>query len=256
VKRAALEDRAPSLSDIVGWQDVSEDPLPGLYQRAFCYYLVNSLIQNGPHRADFLQWLNTYAGPNPNSAQYLFPTESAWQKQLLEAAARSHDRVYTWDDSAAALASAEPIIIETKKPADTRVCTLDTVLSAQRDDDLLLALQKKIFDLTALELRAHPDWRPIFALYRYGLSAVVTGHLDQAQKYLQQAEHQRAEEAAYHAKLVDYINWFEVTKDLTGQSSEFKSYFSTAREMEQIQADPAHPNPLRTDLNKAESALQ
>ena len=255
VRRAALAQRAPSLDEITSWQEISDDRLLGIYQRAFCYYLVNSLIHTGEKRANFQQWLNTFPNSDFASAKLLFPTETGWQQQLLQAPARSHDLVYTWEDSATALASAETIAIAGAKPADTHLCTLETVLSAPRDKPLVDALQKKIFDLTALELRAHPSWRPILAEYRFGLTALVNNEPVQARALIRQAVARRSAEMAYRQKLTDYVNWFEVTKNFAATPSRFEMYFSTAQEMGQVQADPDHPNPIRADLIKEESRL-
>jgi hypothetical protein len=245
VRRAAQTNRAATLKEITGWEDISQDRLLGLYQRAFCYYLVNSLIHRGAARDDFQQWLGTFSSANPTPANYLFPTEAGWQRLLLEAPERSHDIVYTWDESAAALSAAETISIPAKKAEDTRICTLDSVAAFPHDPDLITALQKKVFDLTALELRIHPSWRPIMALYRFGLTAVINGKPDQAKNYIAEAQRRRTKEAAYHQKLTDYVNWFEVTKDYAGHTSHFDFYFSTAQAMERVQADPARPNPIR-----------
>jgi hypothetical protein len=255
VRRAALAHRAPTLNEITGWEDISQDRLLGLYQRAFCYYLVNSLIHRGPQRENFQQWLATFSSANPTPANYLFPTEAGWQRQLLDAPERSHELVYTWDESADALSAAETMSIPAKKPEDVRICTLDGVLDFPRSADLVTALQKKIFDLTALELRIHPSWRPIVALYRFGLTAVVNDKPDQARQYIARAQRQRSAEVEYHQKLTDYVNWFEVTKDYAGHVSHFGSYFSTAQAMERVQADPGRPNPIRADLIQVESQL-
>lgn len=255
VRRAASIRRAPSLKDVTGWDEISQDRLLGLYQRAFCYYLVNSLIHGSEKRADFQQWLGTFSSGSPIPAKFLFPTEAGWQQQLLDAPERSHDIVYTWDESSAALANEETIVVPGKKKDETRICTLDTVGAFPKSDQLVAALRKKVFNLTALELRAHPSWRPIFALYRFGLTALIDDHPDQAQTYIQQAQQQRVKEAAYHGKLNDYVNWFEVTKNYAGDVSHFDSYFSTARSMEEIQADPDHPNPIRAGLIQVESKL-
>jgi hypothetical protein len=255
VRRAALAQRAPALADIVAWQDISQDRLLGIYQRSFCYYLVYSLIQNESKRADFQQWLATYSIPNRTSAQLLFPTETGWQHELLDAPERSHELVYTWDESSSALASAEAIIVPAKKAEQSRVYTLDSVLAAKRDDALVAALQKKVFDLTSLELRAHPSWRPILALYRFALTAVISNHPDEARDLIKKAQDQRANEVAYHQKLIDYVNWFEVTKDYAGRTSLFESYFSTAHQMDRMQGDPDHPNPIRADVLQVESRL-
>jgi hypothetical protein len=255
VRRAALAQRAPSLAEITSWQEISSDRLLGLYQRAFCYYLVNSLVLPGPKRANFQDWLAKVAKSGPSSAGYLFPTETGWQRQLLEAPDRAHDIVYTWDETANALSATETIALPAAKPDDTRICTLENVTEFKPDPKLNDALQKKIFDLTELELRAHPGWRPILELYRFGLSAMVAGHVPEAKNLIAQAQAKRSTEAAYHQKLVDYMNWFEVTKDPTGTGSRFQSYFSTAHDMERAQGDPAHPNPIRRDVLQVESQL-
>jgi hypothetical protein len=78
---------------------------------------------------------------------------------------------------------------------------------------------------------------------------------DHARKLFQEARQLREAEATHHGKLVDYINWFEVTKDYAGDTSLFQTYFSTAKEMERVEADPAHPNPFRANLLQIESEL-
>jgi hypothetical protein len=129
------------------------------------------------------------------------------------------------------------------------------VAAVPRDSNLVATLQQKNFDLTALELRIHPSWRPIVALYRFGLTAIINDKPIQAKNYLAEARRRRAGEMAYHQKLTDYVNWFEVTKDFAGHTSHFDSYFSTAQAMERVQADPARPNPIRADLIQVESQL-
>ena len=47
VKKSVQTQHAPSLQDITGWQQISEDRLMGLWQRAFCFYLVDSLDPQG-----------------------------------------------------------------------------------------------------------------------------------------------------------------------------------------------------------------
>ena len=254
VKRAATIHRAPTLDQVTGWKEISQDRLMSLYQRAFCYYLVNSLI-HGDKRANFQQWLATFAGANQLPAKYLFPTEEGWQQQLLQAPARSHDIVFTWDESSAALADADTIVVPGKKRDDTRFCTLDTVINFPVNADVKAALQKKIFDLTALELRAHPSWREIFALYRFGLTALVDGKKEGAAQYFEEAERRRSAEISYHQKLGDYINWVEVTKNYNGEVSHFQSYFETAHAMDEMQANPDKPNPIRADLIHVEDKL-
>jgi hypothetical protein len=255
VRRAALAQRAPSLAEITSWQEISSDRLLGLFQRAFCYYLVNSLVQPGPKRANFQDWLAQVATSGPSSASFLFPTETGWQRQLLEAPDRAHDLVFTWDETSNALSATEAIALPAKKPDDTRICTVDNVTDFPPDPKLNDALQKKIFDLTELELRAHPGWRPILELYRFGLSAMAAGRVADAKNLIGQAQAKRSAEVAYHQKLVDYMNWFEVTKDPAGTGSRFQSYFSTAQEMERAQGDPDHPNPIRRDVLRVESQL-
>jgi len=62
-------------------------------------------------------------------------------------------------------------------------------------------------------------------------------------------------QADYHQKLLDYVNWFEVTKDFEDGPSHFEIYFTTAKEMERVEADPAHRNPIRANLLQIESEL-
>jgi hypothetical protein len=255
VRRAAQSKRAPTLEEITSWQEISPDRLLGLYQRALCYYLVNSLIKEGPKRDDFQQWLAQVGHTGPSSARFLFPTEAGWRRQLLEAPERAHDLIYSWDETASALAGLETIALPAKKPAETRVCTLDSVMKFAGDPALGSALPGKIFDLTALELRAHPGWQPVLEAYRFGLAALQAGKTAEAQKWIAQAQQRRAAEAAYHQKMKDYLNWFEVTKEETGPGSRFESYFSTAQAMEKMQGDPQHPNPMRTRVLAVESQL-
>ena len=255
VRRAAMIHRTPTLNEITGWQDISQDRLLGLYQKAFCFYLVNSLIHGERERANFQRWLDTFAGDNPGPAAALFPTEATWQQLLLDAPARSHDIIYTWDESAAALTDAKALTIPGDKPEDAKTGSVDDITDYPHTDKLTGVLQQKIFELTALELRAHPSWRPIFALYRFGLTSLMNNHQQQAETYIHEAQHRCALEQDYHQKLTDYVNWFEVTKDYAGHTSRFNLYFLTARSMEQMQANPDRPNPLRADLIHVESQL-
>lgn len=257
VRKAVHAQQAPTLADVTTWQEVSHDRLLGLWQRSFCYYLVNSLIRKDAQRQIFQQWLGTFSGNNPTSAQYLFPTEAGWQRELVEATSRSRDLVYSWDETASELAATETIMIPSDKPSNTRICTIDTVDSFPRDTKAIAAIQDKVRDLTALELRAHPSWHPILELYRSGLSLLTDGpdQVAGAKKLIQEAHRQRVAEIAYRQKLADYVNWFEVTRDYGGNSTHFGSYFSTAHEMERVQADPAHPNPIRVSLLQIESEL-
>jgi hypothetical protein len=255
VRRAALARQAPKLAEVTSWQQISDDRLLGLYQRAFCYYLVDSLIRPGPKRDDFQEWLTTIAGPRHTSANLLLPTEEGWQRELREAPARSHDIIYTWDETAAAFSAADTIAVPSKEKKTPRTCTFDSVTGVTASPELTAALQAKIFDLTALELRAHPSWRPILELYRFGLTALANQHPDRAQVLIAQARQRRSRETEYHQKLIDYVNWFEVAKNYAGSDSQFESYFSTARQMNQVEADPDHPNPIRADLLRVESRL-
>lgn len=256
VKRSAQGGRAPTLEDVTSWRALSDDPLVALWQRAFCYYLFENLIHKDVQRATFQEWLASASGPNPASAKSLFPTEETWTQALLASPSRSRDIIYTWDETAGELAAAETIAIPSKQESDTRICTLDTVASFPRDPKLIAAVQQKILDLTSLQLRAHPSWQPILELYRFGLKALVDDKTpDRAKKYFVEAQRQRAAEMENHQKLIDYVNWFEVTKDYASSTTDFQSYFSTARRMENAQADPKHPNPVRADLLHVESQL-
>jgi hypothetical protein len=257
VKRAALAQRAPTLAEVTSWQDLSQDRLLGFWRRAFCYYLVNSLIDDpgSPRRADFQQWLASITGRNPRPAAWLFPTELGWQRELREASDRSRNLVFSWDESAAELAAAETIALPKGKDAsDTRLCTIETVSTFPRSAQIDAAINTKVLDLTALQLRVHPGWQRIIELYRFGLIALVRDNdPKRAAQYLHEAHVQRAEEVAIHAQLVDYINWFEVTQNMPIEESHFRSYFEVAQQLDKMQADPAHPNPLRSDVLKVES---
>jgi len=256
VRKAVQTQRSPTLFEVTNWHQVSRNRLMGLWQRSFCYYLVASLTKAGQRRSDFQQWLATLSGPTPSSAQYLFPTEMGWQRELVDATQRSRDLVYTWDETVSELASTEVITIPGDKPSDAHVATFDTIMGFPRDKKLVAALQAKLNDLTALELRAHASWRPILAAYRFGLTDLINdANSTEARVMLKRASELRVAEMANHQKLVDYANWFEVTKDLSGNESHFRSYFSTAQEVERVEADPAHPNPFRADLLMIESQL-
>jgi hypothetical protein len=256
VRRAVQSQAAPTLAEVTGWHELSDDRLLGLWQRAFCYYLVDSLVQEGPRRDDFQQWLAGFSGPNPSPAQFHFPTEAAWQRELVDASERSHDIVYTWAETLSELTVAETITFAASKDAKVQTCTLDTVATLPRSPVMLEALQERIFLLTELELRAHPSWHAVLELDRSALTALVNDNdPDQTKRLLQEAHRRRIAETAYHQKLLDYANWFEVTKDYTGNTSRFGAYFTTAKEMERIEADPAHPNPIRANLLEIESEL-
>jgi hypothetical protein len=255
VRRAVQSQSTPTLAEVTDWHQMSDDRLLGLWQRAFCYYLVDSLTQLGPRRDDFQQWLDGFSGTNPSS-QFHFPTETDWQSELVDASQRSHDIVYTWAETSSELTAAETITFAASKEAPVQTCALDDVSSLPRTPALLEALKERIFLLTQLELRAHPSWHSILELYRSALTALVNGnHPDEAKGMLEEARRQSLAENAYHQKLLDYINWFEVTKNYEDNTSRFENYFSTAKDMERIEADPAHPNPIRANLLQIESEL-
>jgi len=248
---------APTLSEITGWHELSTDRLLGLWQRAFSFYLVDSLIRPGERRDDFQQWLRDFskAGFSPSVQQH-FPTETAWQRELEDATSRSRALVYTWSETEAELRADETITFAESKDSKVQTCTLDTVTTFPRTPVLVDALKQRIFVLTELQLRAHPGWQAILEAYRSALLAIVNGDSPEKAKALIERAHQlRLAETDYHQKLLDYVNWFEVTKDFSGDASHFQSYFNTAQEMERVQADPAHPNPIRANLLLIESQL-
>lgn len=255
VKRAALAGRAPKLSEVTGWKELSDDRLLNLWQRAFCYYLVNCLTSPDTRLADFQDWLASITGPNPKKAEYLFPTEMGWQRELRDASNRDRSLVYTWDESAAELTAAQTIALpQGKHSADTRLCTIETVATFPRSKEMDKAINAKILELTALELRVHPSWQPVIELYRFGLTALLRDpDTRRATRYLYEAHQRRAAEIASHQSLTDYVNWFEVTQYTPVEASHFRSYFRTADELDKIEPDPKHPNPLRAGLLKVES---
>ena len=63
--------------------------------------------------------------------------------------------------------------------------------------------------------------------------------MDFANKLLQEAHQKQVAEMDHHQKLLDYANWFEVTKNYNDDTTHFGNYFDTAKEMERVQADPA-----------------
>jgi hypothetical protein len=253
VRKAVQSKTAPTLTDIAGWKEVSKDRLMGIWQRSFCFYLVNSITQSGPKRDNFQQWLTTLASPHPEAAQRLFPTEMGWQRELVDATQRSRAIVYTWDETLSELTTTEVITV----PGSKQTSTLDNVTSQPYSAALAAILQQKLTDLTSLELRAHPSWHSTLELYRAGLMAFITDKNSiKAQQFFSQAHAVRVAEMTNHQKMVDYVNWFEVTRDYPGTVSRFNSYFNTAKALEQVQADPAHPNPIRADLLHVESQSQ
>lgn len=256
VKRAVQNQSAPTLTEITNWHELSDDRLLGLWQLAFCYYLTDSLTRQGSQLDDFQQWLAGFSGPNPSLAQLHFPMESDWQRELVDASKRSHDIVYTWAETSSELTDAETITFAASKNDKVQTCTLDTVATLPPSKAITQALQERIFVLTQLELRAHPSWHSILELYRSALTALANdGNPDQAKRLLAEAHRRRIAETAYHQKLLDYVNWFEVTKDYADNTSHFDTYFATAKEMERVEADPVHRNPIRAKLLQVESEL-
>lgn len=255
VKRAALDGRAPTLAEVTGWKELNGDRLMNLWQRAFCYYLVECLTHPDARLTDFQGWLASITGPDPKTAEFLFPTEMGWQRELREAPERDRPLVYNWDDTAAEVAADQTIAVPRGKHADdTQLCTLDTVATFPRNPALDQAVNGKILQLTALELRAHPSWQPVIELYRFGLTALLHYPTPaRAIQYLHQARVRRADEMTYHQKLVDYVNWYEVTQNTPIQASHFRDYFRVAQDLDKIEPDPAHPNPIRADLLKVEA---
>ncbi len=256
VKRAVKNQMAPTLDAVTGWRELSSDRLLGLWQRSFCFYLVESITADAARRADFQQWLEGFGGENSGTAQLHFPTEAAWQRELVDATTRSHDIVYTWAETLSQLTAAQTITYVSPKDGKVQTCTMDDILKAPANPTVGEAIQERIFFLTQLELRAHPSWNPVLELYRNALTALVKDYKpDLAQKLLQEAHRRSVDEMDHHQKLLDYMNWFEVTKDTEGNATHFGAYFSTAKEMERVQADPAHPNPIRANLLQIESEL-
>ena len=256
VRRAVQSQTAPTLAEVTGWRQLSDDRLLGLWQRAFSYYLVNSLIEQGPRRTDFQQWLAGFAEPGSSAAQFHFPTETGWQRELIYASERSRDIVYTWAETLSELTADETLTFAPTKDAKVETCSIYDVTTRPHTPMMFEAIQERIYLLTELELRAHPSWNPILELDRSALTMLIKDNqVDQAQKFLQEARRREVAEVDHHQKLLDYINWFEVTKDYAGDATRFGAYFSTAKEMERVQADPAHPNPIRANLLQIESEL-
>ena len=254
-RRALQNQTAPTLDEITGWKTLSDDRLLGLWQRAFSFYLVDSLVREGARRDDFQQWLDSFSSPG-GSGQLHFPTEANWEQELAAAADRSRSRIYTWQETADELAADDTITFAESKTAPVKTCTIDEVADKPRTTALLQAVQEKFDVLTALELRAHPAWHSILEAYRSALSTLLQDEdSTEAGKLIAEAHGLREGEIAHHQKLVDYINWFEVTRDFGNTTSPFRTYFATAKKMEQAQADPAHPNPIRANLLQIESQL-
>jgi len=255
VKRAVQNGSASTLTEVTGWHELSDDRLLGLWQQAFCYYLVDSITQSGPRRDDFQQWLAGFSTSGSSSAQFHFPTEADWQRELTEASSRGRDKVYTWSETLAELTADETLTFASAKTAKVETCSIYDVTARPHTTMMFQAIQERIYVLTELAIRAHPSWSPIIEMDRSALTALIKDNqVDFAQKLLQQARQRTTAEMDYHQKLLDYMNWFEVTKD-TGDTTHFDTYFTTAKEMERMEGDPAHPNPIRANLIQIESEL-
>jgi hypothetical protein len=132
IARRALETQtAPTLAEITGWRQLSDDRLMGLWQRAFSYYLVASLVREGPRRDDFQQWLDSFSSPG-GSGQLHFPTEANWQQELADASARSHNLVYSWEETADAFDDDEVITFAASKTAPVQTCTIEEAVAKPR----------------------------------------------------------------------------------------------------------------------------
>ena len=198
-----------------------------------------------------------FSGPNPSPAQFHFPTEADWQRELADATGPQPRHRLHLGRKLVRTDRRRNHHLRRIEDATVQTCTLDDRRHASPNPSLLEALQERIFVLTELELRAHPSWHPILELYRSALTALVNDNTpDRGEKTSPGSPRQRVAEMANHQKLLDYINWFEVTKDYRRQRRPaFSTYFTTAKEMERVQADPAHPNPIRANLLQIESEL-
>jgi hypothetical protein len=254
-RRALRNQTAPTLTEITGWKTLSNDRLLGLWQRAFSFYLVDSLVREGARREDFQQWLDSFSSPG-GSGQLHFPTEANWQLELADASERGHNVVYTWQETLDELTADETMTFAESKDAKVQTCSIDDAATQNRTPALLQAVQERINLLTALELRAHSSWHSILEAYRTALVALMDDdNAGVARRQLAEAHALREAEITNHQKLVDYLNWFEVTRDFGNTTSRFNGYFATARRLEQVVADPTHPNPIRASLLQVESQL-
>lgn len=256
VQRAVDTKTAPKLEEVTSWRQLSDDRLEGLWQRAFCYYLVDSLLKDEDRRNDFQAWLSSFAesGPEASANKLIFPTDAAWQRELADASDRSRSLVFSWSETEAELTADQTITYAESKNAKVQTCTIDTIATQPLSPALLEALQERVLVLTQLELRAHPGWQPILEVYRLGLATLAEGKdPEKAKALLQKAHDLQATETEYHQKLIDYTNWFEVTHDY-GEPTHFHSYFTTAEEMKRAEA-PSNTNPIRASLLEMESKL-
>jgi hypothetical protein len=254
VRRALQNQTAPSLAEVTGWKTLSDYRLFGLWQRAFSFYLVDSLLRDGARRDDFQQWLDSFSSPG-GGGQLHFPTEANWQQELADAAARGRNGFYTWQETLDELTSDAMITYTDSKDAKVQSCDIDSVATRELTEGLRQAVARKVDQLTQLERHAHPSWHSTLEAYRAGLTSLLRGEGDTAPRELAEAHALHEGEIANHQKLVDYLNWFEVTRDFGDSTSRFDRYFATEKQVEATAPDPAHPNPLRAKLLHVESQL-
>jgi hypothetical protein len=253
-RRALQNQTAPSLAEVIHWKTLSGDRLFGLWQRAFSFYLVDSLLRETARRDDFQQWLDSYSSPSGGGNLH-FPTEANWQQELADAAARSRNAFYTWQETLDELTTDEAITYADSKDAKVQNRAIDSVADRELTDGLRQALAQKIDQLTQLERHAHPGWHSTLEAYRAALASLLRGDDEHAPRQLAEAHALHDAEIANHQKLVDYLNWFEVTRDFGTDSSRFNRYIATSKQLEATAPDPAHPSPLRTKLQHIESQL-
>jgi len=255
IARRALQDQtAPTLSDVINWKTLSNDELFGLWQRAFSYYLVDSLLRDPASRDEFQQWLGSFSTPG-GGRPFHFPTEADWQKELADAAARSRGAFYTWQETLDELDADDTITYADAKNAKQRTCTIDNAATPELTDALRTAVAQKIDQLTQLERHAHPGWNPTLEAYRAGLYVLLQDNDARGPRLLAEARALRDAQMANHRKLVDYLNWFEVTHDLGNDGTRFGHYIAVSKELESASPDPAHTSPLRETLQHVQSQL-
>ena len=253
-RRALQNQTAPSLDEVIHWKTLSDDRLFGLWQRAFSFYLVDSLLRDTARRDDFQEWLDSYSSPGGGGHLH-FPTETNWQQELADAAARSRNAFYTWQETLDELTADGTITYADSKDAKVQTYALDSVAAKELTEGLRQAMAQKIDQLTQLERHAHPGWHSTLEAYRAALASLLRGDEEWAPRQLAEAHALHDAEIANHQKLVDYLNWFEVTRDFGGDSSRFARYMATSKQLEAAAPDPAHPSPLRTKLQHIESQL-
>jgi hypothetical protein len=254
VRRALQNQTAPTLAEVTGWKTLSRDRLFGLWQRAFSYYLVDSLLRESARRDDFQQWLDSYASP-AGGGQLHFPTEANWQLELAEASRRNRTGFQTWQETLDEFTADQTITYANAKDAPVQTCTLDSVTTPELTDGLRSAVAEKVDVLTQLERTAHPAWHTTLEAYRAALTRLLQENDEQVPRMLAEAHALEQGQIADHQKLVDYLNWFEVTRDYGITTARYSRYGSIAKQLELTIPDPAHPNPIRAKLLNVESQL-